>query len=163
MLVANLQDHLEGPRTGAPERPGCEGTTATEGDEYERAGVDRRRRRLRGATLRRRYRYEDTRYGLLVLSLCGRVGDLEHLVQHQTLMGALARVLQEDGKKSTRSRTTSCACFSVFSNFVEMHQLLAQHRVGSVCLEVVAFETDRITHHSKEIEKRSWSGLDTTR
>ena len=44
--------------------------------------------------------------------------------------------------------------FLSFSNFVEMHQLLAQHRVGSVCLEVVAFETDRITHHSKESEKR---------
>ena len=26
---------------------------------------------------------------VMVLSLCGRVGDLEHLVQHQTLMGAL--------------------------------------------------------------------------
>ena len=97
-----------------------------------------------------------------MLSLCGRVGDLEHLVQHQTLMGALARVTREDGKKST-SRVQRLRVFLSFSNFVEMHQLLAQHRVGSVCLEVVAFETDRITHHSKESEKGSWNGPAITR
>ena len=73
-------------------------------------------------------------------------------------MGALARVLQEDGKKSTEVAYNVLRVFLSFSNFVEMHQLLAQHRVGSVCLEVVAFETDRITHHQGERESGAGAG-----
>ena len=154
MLVANLQDHLardpEQARQNAQDAR--ERRRRKETNTSERASID-------DVDDYVELLYEgdiDTkiRGTSLVLSLCGRVGDLEHLVQHQTLMGALARVLQEDGKKSTEVAYNVLRVFLSFSNFVEMHQLLAQHRVGSVCLEVVAFETDRITHHSKESEKR---------
>jgi hypothetical protein len=37
----------------------------------------------------------------MILQLCRRIDNLESLIQNSTLMGALARVLQEEYKKST--------------------------------------------------------------
>ena len=37
----------------------------------------------------------------MILQLCRKVDNLEHLIQNLTLMGALARILQEEYKKST--------------------------------------------------------------
>jgi Kinesin-associated protein (KAP) len=71
-----------------------------------------------------------------ILALCAQVGNLEALVQDQTLMGALTRVLNEEFRKSVALCYNIMRCFLAFSNFVEMHSILATYRVGSVTMKV---------------------------
>jgi len=49
-------------------------------------------------------------------------------VQHHTLMGALSRVLAEDYRKSADLTYNIVRVFLAFSNFLEMHAILAQYR-----------------------------------
>ena len=69
--------------------------------------------------------------------------------------GALSRVLAEDYRRSTDLAYNVVRIFLSFSNFVEMHQLLAQYRVGSVCVEVVDFEVKRAEHRAAEATRRT--------
>ena len=66
----------------------------------------------------------------MILQLCRKVGNLEQLIQNITLMGALARVLQEEYKKSSELTFNLLRIFLSFSNFVEMHALLSEYRIG---------------------------------
>ena len=155
MLVANLQDHLARDPEAARQQAqdARERRRRKEENTSERASIDDV-----DAYVELLYDGDvdaKLKGTALVLSLCGRVGDLEHLVQHQTLMGALGRVLQEDGKKSTEVAYNVLRVFLSFSNFVEMHQLLAQHTVGKLCLDVVAFEAERGKHRATERARHS--------
>jgi Kinesin-associated protein (KAP) len=71
-----------------------------------------------------------------ILSLCTQVANLEHLVQDQTLMGALTRVLNEEYKKSVELCYNIMRAFLAFSNFAEMHPILANFRVGNITMKV---------------------------
>jgi Kinesin-associated protein (KAP) len=71
-----------------------------------------------------------------ILSLCTQVSNLEHLVQDQTLMGALTRVLNEEYKKSVVLCYNIMRAFLAFSNFAEMHPILANFRVGNITMKV---------------------------
>jgi hypothetical protein len=52
--------------------------------------------------------------------LCHFVGSLEHLIQNQTLMGALSRELTENYKKSPELCYNILRVFLAFSNFLEV-------------------------------------------
>ena len=71
-----------------------------------------------------------------ILRLCHKVCNLEQLVQDQTLMGALTRVLNDEYQKSVELCYNTMRCFLAFSNFVEMHPILASFRVGNITLKV---------------------------
>ena len=51
-------------------------------------------------------------------------------------MGALTRVLQEDFKKSAELTFTILKIFLSFSNFVEMHALMGNYRIGLLTMKV---------------------------
>ena len=65
-------------------------------------------------------------------------------------MGALARVLQEEFKKSVELTFNILRIFLAFSNFMEMHGLLANHRVGMLTMKVVDYEVKRWGHREDE-------------
>lgn len=65
----------------------------------------------------------------MILKLCRDVMNLEQLIQNATIMGALTRVLQEDFKKSAELTFTILKIFLSFSNFLEMHTLMANYRL----------------------------------
>ena len=71
-----------------------------------------------------------------ILLLCCNVLNLEILIQNSTLMGALTRVLQEEYKRSVMLTFNILRIFLAFSNFSEMHSLLADYKIGSLTLKV---------------------------
>ncbi|KAH8096017.1 hypothetical protein JL720_3358 [Aureococcus anophagefferens] len=69
--------------------------------------------------------------------------------------GALSRVLAEDYRRSSDLAYNIVRVFLSFSNFVEMHAILAQYRVGSICVELVEFEVKRTEHRHEEARRRA--------
>lgn len=51
------------------------------------------------------------------------------LIFPEILLGALARVLREDGRKSIELSTNIVHIFCCFSVFTQYHQVVAQHKV----------------------------------
>ncbi|KAG5175345.1 kinesin-associated protein [Tribonema minus] len=97
---------------------------------------------------------QKTRGTANILALCSHVGNLEALVQDQTLMGALTRVLNEEYKKSVALCYNIMRAFLAFSNFVEMHPILANYRVGSITMKILELEVKRAQHREEESKKR---------
>jgi hypothetical protein len=76
----------------------------------------------------------------MILMLCRDVMNLEQLIQNQTVMGALTRVLQEEYKKSVELTFNILRIFLAFSNFVEMHPLMSNYRIGVLTMKAVVCE-----------------------
>lgn len=72
----------------------------------------------------------------MILKLCLDVMNLESLIQNSTVMGALTRVLQEEFKKSIDLTFNILRIFLSFSNFIEMHSLMANYRIGVLTMKV---------------------------
>ena len=86
--------------------------------------------------------------------LCRDVMNLEQLIQNATLMGALTRVLQEDFKKSADLTFNILKIFLSFSNFIEMHTLMANYRIGLLTMKALDYEMKRAEHREAEnVEK----------
>ena len=68
----------------------------------------------------------------------------EQLIQNTTVMGALTRVLQEEYKKSIELTFNILRIFLSFSNFVEMHELVSNYRIGLLTMKAIEFELQRI-------------------
>jgi len=75
----------------------------------------------------------------MILKLCRDVMNLEQLIQNNTVMGALTRVLQEEYKKSVDLSFNILRIFLAFSNFMEMHSLMANYKIGVLTMKVGAF------------------------
>lgn len=80
---------------------------------------------------------EQVRGTAMLLQLCkDDVMNLEQLIQNNTVMGALTRVLQEEFKKSIELTFNILRIFLSFSNFVEMHELMSNYRIGLLTMKV---------------------------
>ena len=77
--------------------------------------------------------------------------NLEQLIQNTTVMGALTRVLQDDFKKSSELTFTILKIFLSFSNFVEMHALMANYRIGLLTMKAIDYEVKR--SELRDVEK----------
>jgi len=86
----------------------------------------------------------------MILQLCRDVMQLEVLIQNTIVMGALTRVLQEEHKRSTQLTFNIMRIFLSFSNFMEMHGLLANYRVGVLTMKAVELEVSRIQHRLED-------------
>ena len=90
----------------------------------------------------------------MILSLCRNVMNLEQLIQNNTVMGALTRVLQEEYKKSVELTFNILRIFLAFSNFTEMHGLMANYRIGLLTMKVIEYEIKRVEHMEIENKER---------
>ncbi|GMH56687.1 hypothetical protein TrLO_g4274 [Triparma laevis f. longispina] len=88
-----------------------------------------------------------------ILQLCKSVGNLETLIQNMQLMSALSRVLADDYKRSSELSFNLVRVFLSFSNFMEMHSILANYKVGAMTMKVVELEIKRSDHRKDEREK----------
>lgn len=88
-----------------------------------------------------------------ILSLAQRVDLLEHIVANGTLMGALARVLRDDFKKSTTMSLLIMQIFFCIANFKDFHSHLIQARVGDMCVRIVELEHRRHTARITDLER----------
>lgn len=96
-------------------------------------------------------RYEKIRATEKILRLSCHVGNLEQLIQNHTLMGAISRVLAEEHKRSVELTYNITRVFLAFSNFIEMHGILSNYRVGSICVDIIVFEVKRSQHHEQNV------------
>lgn len=55
----------------------------------------------------------------------------------------LSRVLNDDYKKSSDFSLTMMRIFWCFSNFLQLHPILANYRIGAITLKIVEFEIKR--------------------
>ncbi|KAL7872023.1 hypothetical protein SRHO_G00070060 [Serrasalmus rhombeus] len=80
--------------------------------------------------------YEDVpekiRGATLILHLARNPDNLEELLQNETALGALARVLREDWKQSVDLATTIIYIFFCFSSFIQFHGLITYYKIGAL-------------------------------
>jgi hypothetical protein len=86
----------------------------------------------------------------MILKLCRDVMNLEQLIQNSTVMGAITRVLQEEYKKSVELTFNILRIFLAFSNFQEMHTLMANYKIGVLTMKSIEFEIKRIELREQE-------------
>ncbi|KAE9359169.1 Kinesin-associated protein 3 [Phytophthora fragariae] len=79
----------------------------------------------------------------MILQLAEFAGNIEALVQNESLMSLLSRVLNDDYKKSYDFSLTMMRIFWCFSNFLQLHPTLGNYRIGAITLKIVEFELKR--------------------
>ena len=82
--------------------------------------------------------------------LVKRTDRLEPLLAHESLLGALARVLREDGKKSVDLSINVLSVFFALSHFSQFHQFIAEHQIGDMSMKLLDLECRRTELRERE-------------
>lgn len=72
------------------------------------------------------------------------------LLEHETLLGALSRVLREEGRKSTTLTFNILSTFFCVSHFSEFHPLIISHQIGDMTMRILDLELKRGDARFKE-------------
>ncbi|XP_051501058.1 kinesin-associated protein 3-like isoform X3 [Myxocyprinus asiaticus] len=103
---------------------------------------------------------EKIRGATLILHLARNPDNLEELLQNDTVLGALARVLREDWKHSVDLATTIIYVFFCFSSFSQFHGLIAHYKIGALCMSIIEHELKRNDLWLDELQKKKKAGDD---
>eukprot|EP01112_Ceratiomyxa_fruticulosa_P010761 TRINITY_DN2863_c0_g1_i1.p1 TRINITY_DN2863_c0_g1~~TRINITY_DN2863_c0_g1_i1.p1 ORF type:complete len:726 (-),score=148.27 TRINITY_DN2863_c0_g1_i1:132-2309(-) len=91
--------------------------------------------------------YEDTEQqieaGEMILDLARSPPNLEQLLQDETLITALARLLKDEARKDIDLTTVIIEIFLCFAHYSQFHAFISQNRVGDTCLRLIEREMDR--------------------
>jgi hypothetical protein len=77
------------------------------------------------------------------------------LLCSETVLGALARVLREDSKKSTELATNIVYTFFCFSSFSDFHGIISHHKIGAMCMQILDHEIRRYDGWQEELESKN--------
>nr|XP_034300239.1 kinesin-associated protein 3 isoform X1 [Crassostrea gigas] len=97
---------------------------------------------------------EKVRGSALLLQLARNPDNLEELFQNETVVGALARVLREDWKKSTELATNIVYIFFCFSSFTQFHGVIVHFKIGALCMNIVEHELKKYDMWNEELQKK---------
>uniref|UniRef100_A0A672R510 Kinesin-associated protein 3-like n=1 Tax=Sinocyclocheilus grahami TaxID=75366 RepID=A0A672R510_SINGR len=97
---------------------------------------------------------EKIRGATLILHLARNPDNLEELLQNETALGALARVLREDWKQSVDLATTIIYVFFCFSSFSQFHGLITHYKIGALCMSIIDHELKRYDLWLDELQKK---------
>ncbi|XP_042178375.1 kinesin-associated protein 3a isoform X1 [Oncorhynchus tshawytscha] len=97
---------------------------------------------------------EKVRGATLILHLACNPDNLEELLQNETALGALARVLREDWKQSVDMATTIIYVFFCFSSFSQFHGLVTHYKIGALCMNITEHELKRYDLWQDELQKK---------
>lgn len=86
---------------------------------------------------------EKAKAAALFLQLSQNHGNLQKLIENETLMGALVRVLRDDWKKSFELATNIVALFYNLSIYMNFQPVLAHHKIGALSMQIVDYELKR--------------------
>mmetsp|Transcript_18844 Transcript_18844/g.45016 ORF Transcript_18844/g.45016 Transcript_18844/m.45016 type:complete len:791 (+) Transcript_18844:200-2572(+) len=75
---------------------------------------------------------------------------LDTLLSHEALIGALARVLREDGKRSIDLCTNIVTVFFSLSNFSQFHPMIMEQQMGAMTMDIIDLEVKRAEHRAQE-------------
>ncbi|XP_077076782.1 kinesin-associated protein 3a isoform X1 [Siphateles boraxobius] len=103
---------------------------------------------------------EKIRGATLILHLARNPDNLEELLQNETALGALARVLREDWKQSVDLATTIIYVFFCFSSFSQFHGLITHYKIGALCMSIIEHELKRYDLWQDELQKKKKTGDD---
>lgn len=95
---------------------------------------------------------EKTRGTALILQLCRNSGNIQHLIENETLVGALARVLRDDWKKSFELATNIVSIFFTFSSYTQFQAVIAHYKMGALCMQIIEYELKRSSAWSAEAQ-----------
>ncbi|CAK6977724.1 kinesin-associated protein 3a isoform X1 [Scomber scombrus] len=109
-------------------------------DEYVELLYEDVQEKIRGATL--------------IFQLARNPDNLEELIQNETALGALARVLREDWKQSVDLATTIMYIFFCFSSFSQFHGLVTHFKIGALCMNIIEHELKRFDLWQDELQKK---------
>lgn len=79
----------------------------------------------------------------LILQLVQRPENLDHFIDNDTVLGALARVLKDEYKRSPELTTQILEIFFCFSSFRQLHPILLQNKIGETTMKVLDLEIKR--------------------
>lgn len=96
---------------------------------------------------------DKVRGSAMVLQLARSPDNLGELAANDTLLCALARVLREDGRRDTQLATNLAYVFFCLSTFSQFHPVIAEYKVGSICLDLVEYELRRHAHWKEELSR----------
>jgi len=85
-----------------------------------------------------------------ILFLCKRVQYLRIVIQNDTLLSALSRILSDDLTQSTALIFNVGKIFLIISYFEELHPYLLSYRVGSLIMSAMELEAQRIQQWEKD-------------
>ncbi|XP_046844229.1 kinesin-associated protein 3-like isoform X2 [Xenia sp. Carnegie-2017] len=98
---------------------------------------------------------EKVRGTAFILQLSRNPDNMEEIVQNETVLGALARVLREDSKKSTELATNIVYTFFCFSSFSDFHGLITHHKIGAMCMQILDHEIRRFDSWQEELDRKN--------
>ncbi|KAM9459513.1 kinesin-associated protein 3-like isoform 2-T2 [Salvelinus alpinus] len=98
---------------------------------------------------------EKVKGATLILHLARNPDNLDELLQNETALGALARVLREDWKQSVELATTIIYVFFCFSSFSQFHGLVTHYKIGALCMNVIEHELKRYDLWQDELQKKT--------
>ena len=87
----------------------------------------------------------------LILQLAKQNENLQDLSQNESLIGALYRVLREDGRKHYALAVNIAFTFFYFASFSSFHPMLTRFKVGSLLMEIVRGEFLRFEQWESEL------------
>ncbi|XP_069794320.1 kinesin-associated protein 3a isoform X2 [Narcine bancroftii] len=97
---------------------------------------------------------DEVRGSALILQLARNPDNLEELLQNETALGALARVLREDWKQSVELATNIIYIFFCFSSFSQFHGLITHYKIGALCMNIIDHELKRHDLWQEELHKK---------
>ncbi|XP_075259272.1 kinesin-associated protein 3-like isoform X2 [Convolutriloba macropyga] len=150
-LLYYLQNRKDAPAAAAKDRnqleaPSLEGTEVNEVanlndlDEYCDLMYEDIPEKVRGAAL--------------ILQLARNPDNLEELLQNETVITAVARVLREDWKKEVDLAINIIYIFFCFSSFSNFHTLIHHFKIGALCVEIVEAEIEKFEQWQLEYTKK---------
>lgn len=87
----------------------------------------------------------------LILQLAKHNENLQDLSQNESLIGALYRVLREDGRKHYALAVNIAFTFFYFASFSSFHPMLTRFKVGSLLMEIIRGEFLRFEQWESEL------------
>jgi len=93
-----------------------------------------------------------------ICQLARRTELIEVLLGHETLFGALARVLREDGRKSMDLAINILTVFFAVSNFSQCHHVISEHQVGDMTMRIIDLELKRSADREVELKEMQQAG-----
>ncbi|KAJ8324391.1 hypothetical protein QVD99_002423 [Batrachochytrium dendrobatidis] len=88
-----------------------------------------------------------------ILQLAKVPENMRLLIENESLMSALSRVLREDGRKSMELVTNIIYIFFCFSNFSEFHSIVTANKLGDMCLRLTDQEVTRFDLWVQDLRK----------
>uniref|UniRef100_A0A6B2EDZ3 Putative kinesin associated protein kap n=1 Tax=Phlebotomus kandelakii TaxID=1109342 RepID=A0A6B2EDZ3_9DIPT len=88
----------------------------------------------------------------LILQLARNPDNLEELEKNEAVLCALSRVLREDWRKSLDLSTNIVYIFFCFSTYTHFHPVIVNHKIGSLCMDVIDYELKRYEQMKSDLE-----------